>query len=133
MSTLLFNDLFGTMKFKSDVEKKKFEALFQEYMQQLPDSLYKNQFELSKDIPGSEYEDWVRILTHPSFDSWKSHQIAIIATASTDKALAGGNIDDKNAVTLLKVRQDVLNSEKKAEKPTIIVIPESLFFKGEED
>lgn len=133
MSTLLFNDLFGTMKFKSDIEKKKFEALFQEYMQQLPDSLYKNQFELSKDIPGSEYEDWVRILTHPSFDSWKSHQIAIIATASTDKALAGGNIDDKNAVTLLKVRQDVLNSEKKAEKPTIIVIPESLFFKGEED
>jgi hypothetical protein len=133
VSTLLFNDLFGTMKFKSDIEKKKFEALFQEYMQQLPDSLYKNQFELSKDIPGSEYEDWVRILTHPSFDSWKSHQIAIIATASTDKALAGGNIDDKNAVTLLKVRQDVLNSEKKAEKPTIIVIPESLFFKGEED
>lgn len=130
---MLFNDLFGTMKFKSDIEKKKFEALFQEYMQQLPDSLYKNQFELSKDIPGSEYEDWVRILTHPSFDSWKSHQIAIIATASTDKALAGGNIDDKNAVTLLKVRQDVLNSEKKAEKPTIIVIPESLFFKGEED
>ena len=130
---MLFNELFGTMKFKSDIEKKKFETLFQEYMHLLPDSLYKNQFELAKEIEGSEYEDWVRILTHPSFDSWKSHQIAIIATASTDKALAGGNIDDKNAVTLLKVRQDVLNSEKKAEKPTIIVIPESLFFKGEED
>ena len=63
----------------------------------------------------------------------KAKQIAIIATTSTDKALAGGDMDDKNAVNLLKVRQDVLNSEKKAEKPTIIVIPESLFFKGKED
>lgn len=128
---MLFDELFGTMHFKDTVERNRYEALFQEYMKLLPDSLYKNQFELAKEIVGSEYEDWVRILTHPSFDSWKSHQIAIIATASTDKALAGGNIDDKNAVTLLKVRQDVLNSEKKAEKPTIIVIPESLFFKGD--
>jgi hypothetical protein len=29
------------------------------------------------------------------------------------------------------MRQDVLNAEKKVEKPTIIVIPEALFFKEE--
>lgn len=130
---MLFDELFGTMKFKNEMEKIKFETLFSEYMQLLPDSLHKNQFELAKEIPGSEYEDWVVILTHPAFDSWKSKQIAIIATAATDKALANGDLEDKGALNLLKARQDILNNEKKNEKPTVIVIPESLFFKGKED
>ena len=129
----MFDKIFGTMKFKDAADKKRIEILFNAYMENLPDNFYKNQFDLAKEIPGSTYEDWVRILTHPAFDTWKAKQIAIIATTSTDKALAGGDMDDKNAVNLLKVRQDVLNSEKKAEKPTIIVIPESLFFKGKED
>jgi hypothetical protein len=30
------------------------------------------------------------------------------------------------------MRQDVLNAEKKIEKPTIIVLPQSLFFEGED-
>ena len=128
----MFNKLFGTMKFKDAIEKANLKTLFEAYMENLPESFYKNQFELAKDLGGS-YEDWVKVLTHPAFDSWKSHQIALIATTSTDKALAGGDLDDKSAVNLLKVRQDVLNQEKKAEKPTIIVIPESLFFKGKED
>lgn len=128
----MFKKLFSTgFAFRGDVDKANIEILVDEFMQNLPDNLYKNQFELAKDIPGSTYEDWVRILTHPAFDTWKANQIAIIASASTDRALAGGNLDDKSAVTLLKVRQDVLNSEKKAEKPTIIVLPDSLFFKEE--
>lgn len=130
---MLFDELFGTMKFKNDAEKIKFQCLFDEYMQLLPDSLHKNQFELEKEIPGSTYEDWVVILTHPAFDTWKSKQIAIIATAATDRALANGDLEDKGALNLLKARQEVLNSEKKAEKPTIIVIPESLFFKGDNE
>ena len=101
-------------------------------MQNIPDNFYKNQFELSKEYVGSSYEDWVKILKHPAFDSWKAEQIAIIASTQTDKALAGGDLSDKEAINLLKVRQDVLKDEKKTEKPTIIVIPESLFFKDEE-
>ena len=128
----LFETLFSTMKFKNDFEKKKISLLFNEYMQNIPDNFYKNQFELSKEYVGSSYEDWVKILKHPAFDSWKAEQIAIIASTQTDKALAGGDLSDKEAINLLKVRQDVLKDEKKTEKPTIIVIPESLFFKDEE-
>ena len=128
----LFETLFSTMKFKNDFEKKKISLLFNEYMQNIPDNFYKNQFELSKEYIGSSYEDWVKILKHPAFDSWKAEQIAIIASTQTDKALAGGDLSDKEAINLLKVRQDVLKDEKKTEKPTIIVIPESLFFKDEE-
>ena len=127
----LFETLFSTMKFKNDFEKKKISLLFNEYMQNIPDNFYKNQFELSKEYVGSSYEDWVKILKHPAFDSWKAEQIAIIASTQTDKALAGGDLSDKEAINLLKVRQDVLKDEKKTEKPTIIVIPESLFFKDE--
>ena len=58
-------------------------------------------------------------------------QIAIIAETTTDKALAGMD-KDASSLNLLKMRQDVLSSEKKTEKPTIIVIPEALFFKEEE-
>ena len=128
----LFETLFSTMKFKNDFEKKKISLLFNEYMQNIPDNFYKNQFELSKEYVGSSYEDWVKILKHPAFDSWKAEQIAIIASTQTDKALAGGDLSDKEGINLLKVRQDVLKDEKKTEKPTIIVIPESLFFKDEE-
>jgi ribosomal protein L7Ae-like RNA K-turn-binding protein len=41
----------------------------------------------------------------------------------------GDDLGDKNALNLLKARQEVLRDEKKVEKPTIIVLPESLFFK----
>lgn len=130
----MFDKLFGTMKFTNSTDRKRIKILFEEYMKNIPENFYKNQFELAADCPGSTYEDWVRILKHPAFDSWKSEQIAIIATTSTDKALAGGtDIDDKGALSLLKMRQEVLASENKVEKPTIIVIPESLFFKKEDD
>ena len=129
----MFDKLFSTMKFSSSTDRKRIKILFEEYMKNIPENFYKNQFELAKECDGSTYEDWVRILKHPAFDSWKSEQIAIIATTSTDRALAGGeNVDDKGALNLLKMRQEVLNSEKHVEKPTIIVIPESLFFKKED-
>ena len=124
-----FNTICSTMKFKNDAEKKKIELLFNNYMEDIPDNFYCNQFELVEKYPGSTYEEWVKLLKHPAFDTWKAEQIAIIATTQTDKALAGGSLVDKEAVNLLKIRQDVLKDEKKTEKPTVIVIPESLFFK----
>ncbi len=127
----LFNDLFSTMAFANDTERKKIKILFENYMNNIPDNFYKNQFELVKEYPGSTFNEWVKILKHPAFDTWKSEQIAIIATTQTDKALAGGDVLDKEALNLLKVRQDVLKEEKKVEKPTIIVIPNDLFFKEE--
>ena len=127
---ITFETLFGTMKFNNTTERKKLQILFENYMDDLPANFYLNQFDLAKKYAGSSYEEWVRILTYPAFDSWKSSQIAIIATTQTDKALAGGeDLGDKNALSLLKARQEVLKDEKKVEKPTIIVIPESLFFK----
>ena len=124
----MFDKMFATMDFKSSKERKRFEDLFNLYMSDLPQNFYENQFTLQNKYPETNYEDWVRILKHSAFVTWKQEQIAIIAETSTDKALAGM---DKDAATLnlLKMRQDVLNSEKKVEKPTIIVIPESLFFK----
>ena len=127
----LFEDLFGTMAFANDTERKKIKILFLFYIYNIPDNFYKNQFELAKEYPGSTYNEWVKILKHPAFDTWKSEQIAIIATTQTDKALAGGDVLDKEALNLLKVRQDVLKEEKKVEKPTIIVIPNDLFFREE--
>ena len=127
----LFEDLFSTMSFANDTERKKIKILFENYMDNIPDNFYKNQFELAKEYPGSTYNEWVKILKHPAFDTWKSEQIAIIATTQTDKALAGGDVLDKEALNLLKVRQDVLKEEKKVEKPTIIVIPNDLFFREE--
>jgi hypothetical protein len=99
------------------------------YMSEIPENFYENQFSLAKKYPGTNYEDWVRILKHPAFGSWKAEQIAIIATTSTDKALAGQDDSGRDTLNLLKMRQDVLNQEKKTEKPTIIVIPEELFFR----
>lgn len=128
-----FNELFSTMTFVNDSERKKLQILFENYMENIPDNFYKNQFELAKDYPGSTYEEWVKMLKHPAFNSWKSEQIAIIATTQTDKALAGGeDVVNKEALNLLKIRQEVLKDEKKVDKPTIIVLPESLFFKGED-
>lgn len=125
----MFDRLFATYNFTSAKDRKLIESLFEMYMSDIPDNFYENQFTLAKKYAGTNYEDWVRILKHPAFGSWKQEQIAIIATTSTDKALAGEGDDGKETLSLLKMRQDVLNQEKKTEKPTIIVIPESLFFR----
>ena len=127
-----FEKLFSTMKFTSDSERKKFKIMFEAYMSDIPANFYRKQFDLAVQVSGTTYEDWVKFLKHSAFNIWKSEQIAIIATTETDKALAGGDLKDKEAVNLLRVRQDVLNDEKSVEKPTIIVIPESLFFKDED-
>lgn len=127
----MFNKLFATMNFKNSTERKRFQDLFDSYMQDLPDNFYVDQFSLAKKYPGTHYEDWVRILKHPAFNTWKSEQIAIIATTATDKALAGGDEPSSEALNMLKLRQSVLSSEKKIEKPTIIVLPHSLFFEEE--
>ena len=127
---ITFENLFGTMKFANSSERKKLNILFDEYIKDLPTNFYLNQFDLAKKYEGSTYEDWVKILVYPAFDSWKAQQIALIAATSTDKALAGGeDLGDKNALNLLKARQEVLKDEKKVEKPTIIVLPDSLYFK----
>ena len=123
-----FSELFSTMAFKSDAERRNFEDMFDFYMSDLPKNFYKNQFDLEKDDPGSSYEDWVRFLKHPAFDSWKASQVAVIASTQTDQALAGGDMRDKDALNLLKARQDILKEENSGQKPTIIVIPESLFY-----
>ena len=133
MEGFMFDKLFSTMTFKSKFDRMKLEEMFNSYMENIPENFYKNQFDLAKAYPGTDYADWVRILRHPAFDTWKAEQIAIIATTSTDRALAGGeDVNEKNALTLLKMRQEVLSNEKKVEKPTVIVIPESLFFKKED-
>lgn len=125
----MFNRLFATYDFTSAKDRKLIESLFNMYMSEIPENFYENQFSLAKKYPGTNYEDWVRILKHPAFGSWKAEQIAIIATTSTDKALAGQDDSGRDTLNLLKMRQDVLNQEKKTEKPTIIVIPEELFFR----
>jgi hypothetical protein len=127
----MFDRLFATYDFSSSKDRKKIESLFEMYMSEIPENFYENQFSLAKKYSGTSYEDWVRILKHPAFNSWKAEQIAIIATTSTDKALAGQSEDGRDALNLLKMRQDVLSQEKKTEKPTIIVIPEDLFFREE--
>ena len=125
----MFDRLFATYDFTSAKDRKLIESLFKMYMSEIPENFYENQFSLAKKYPGTNYEDWVRILKHPAFGSWKAEQIAIIATTSTDKALAGQDDSGRDTLNLLKMRQDVLNQEKKTEKPTIIVIPEELFFR----
>lgn len=129
----MFEKIFSTFVFRDAIDKKRIEALFNDYMAKIPETFYKNQFDLSKEIGGS-YEDWYRILSHNAFASWKAEQIAIIAMTATDKALAGGeDMSDKNALPLLRARQDILKDEKKVEKPTIIVLPDTLFFKEEKE
>lgn len=128
----MFDVLFATVKFANSKDRKMIEDMYNMYMSDLPANFYENQFSLAAKYEGTRYEDWVRILKCTAFDSWKQEQIAIIATTSTDRALAGVD-KDKDTLNLLKMRTDVLNSEKKVEKPTIIVIPEDLFFKGAGD
>ena len=123
-----FEDLFSTFKFKTDKERSHFEDMFNNYLSDLPANFYRNQFDLAAQYPGTTYEEWAMFLQHQAFDSWKSKQISIIASTETDKALAGG-LRDKESVNLLKVRQEVLTNENAENKPTIIVMPESLFFK----
>ena len=125
----MFNQLFATYAFINAKDRRLLESLFEMYMSDIPNNFYENQFSLATKYSGTSYIDWVRILKHPAFNSWKAEQIAIIATTSTDKALAGQGDDGRETLNLLKMRQDVLNQEKKAEKPTIIVIPEDLFFR----
>ena len=127
----LFNKIFKSMVFKNEIDLNKIKALFEIYMSNLPDNFYKNQFELVKEYGGT-FEDWVRILTHQAFATWKNEQVAIIASVSTDKALAGGDLTNKDALPLLKARQEILTDEKNVEKPTIIVLPDCLFFKEDE-
>lgn len=126
----MFDGMFATMEFSSSKERRRIEDMFNSYMSDLPQNLYENQFSLQAKYEGTSYQDWVRILKHPAFDTWKQQQIAIIATTSTDRALAGID-NNKDTLSLLKMRQEVLNSEKNVEKPTIIVLPEELFFRGE--
>ena len=126
---ITFDTLFNTMKFTDAKERRRMEIMFAAYVGDLPANFYRNQFDLANQVSGTSYTDWVKFLKHPAFDSWKSEQIAIIASTETDKALAGGGIRDKEAVNLLKVRQDILKEENAVEKPTVIVVPESLFFK----
>lgn len=125
----MFRKLFSTYKFRNVADRERMNELFDVYMANIPQNFYRNHFELQDEYVDTTYDEWLNIIKHPAFDSWKAEQIAIIAMASTDKALAGGDGSNKDTLALLKMRQDVLNSEKKAEKPTIIVIPESLFYK----
>lgn len=126
-----FEDLFSTMKFRNPTEEITFKDMFACYFSDIPANFYRNQFDLATQYPGTSFEDWSRFLQHPAFDTWKSKQISIIANTSTDQALAGGGLKDKDSLNLLKARQDVLANENTDTKPTIIVIPESLFFKEE--
>jgi hypothetical protein len=123
-----FDDLFATYTFKDKKERATFEALYDAYTSEIPANFYKNQFELAREF-GGDYEQWAKLLTHSAFDAWKSEQVALIAKTQTDKALGLASVRDKDALNLLKVRQDVLKDESAGQRPTIIVLPDSLFFK----
>lgn len=125
---MTFEELFGSMKFETSYEKSEYETMFDNYISSLPENFYLNQFELASKYPGSSYESWTKFLQHRAFDSWKTKQVNLIASTETDKALAGG-LRDKESVNLLKARTEIINTDTEV-KPTIIVIPESLFFKG---
>lgn len=127
---MTFEELFSSMKFVNPIEKSKFSKMFSSYVSELPENFYLNQFELANKYGGTSYEDWTKFLQHQAFDSWKSKQVNLIASTETDKALAGG-LRDKESVNLLKARSEIINSDTEV-KPTIIVLPESLFFKGED-
>lgn len=127
---MTFEELFGSMKFTDATEKALFANMFSCYTSDLPENFYANQFELANKYPGTTYEEWTRFLQHQAFSSWKSKQVNLIATTETDKALAGG-LHDKESVNLLKARTEIINTDTEV-KPTIIVMPESLFFKGDD-
>ncbi|WP_322154490.1 hypothetical protein [Paratractidigestivibacter sp.] len=123
-----FDDLFATYAFKDKTERATFEALYDAYTSEIPANFYKNQFELAREF-GGDYEAWAKLLTHKAFDAWKSEQVALIAKTQTDKALGLASVRDKDALNLLKVRQDVLKDENAGQRPTFVVLPDSLFFK----
>ena len=125
-----FEELFNSMKFEDSSEQLRFESMFNNYTSDLPTNFYLNQFDLSNKYPGTNFEDWTRFLQHQPFDSWKTKQVNLIASTETNKALAGG-LKDKDSVNLLKARSEIIESDTEI-KPTIIVIPESLFFKKED-
>ena len=127
---MTFEELFASMKFTDETDKLKFRNMFSSYVSELPENFYLNQFELASKYADASYEDWTRFLQHQAFDNWKSKQVNLIASTETDKALAGG-LRDKESVNLLKARTEIINTDTEA-KPTIIVIPESLFFKGDD-
>ncbi len=124
-----FEELFATMKFVNATEKTKFKDMFSSYVSELPENFYLNQFDLANKYSGTTYEDWVRFLQHQAFANWKAKQVNLVASTETDKALAGG-LRDKESVNLLKARTEIINSDTEV-KPTIIVMPESLFYKGD--
>lgn len=124
-----FEELFATMKFVDATEKAKFKDMFSSYVSELPENFYLNQFDLANKYSGTTYEDWVRFLQHQAFANWKAKQVNLVASTETDKALAGG-LRDKESVNLLKARTEIINSDTEV-KPTIIVMPESLFYKGD--
>lgn len=128
---ITFADLFGTMAFADAGERRRFEDLYLQYMRDIPTNFYRNQFELATAYPGSSYEDWVRFLKHPSFAAWKAEQVSVIANVQTDLALGGGDMRDKDALNLLRARQGILKEENATQKQTIVVLPESLFFKDD--
>lgn len=128
---MTFTELFSSMKFSSGAEKLVFEDMFMNYTSDLPVNFYLNQFDLAKKYPSTSYEDWTRFLQHPALSNWKTKQVNLIASTETDKALAGG-LRDKESVNLLKARTEIISTDTES-KPTIIVVPESLFFKGADD
>lgn len=127
-----FDDLFKTYPFQSDKERDVFADMFASYFSDLPANFYQNQFDLANKYPGTSYELWAEFLQHHPFDSWKSKQISIIASATTDKALSGEGMKDKDSLNLLRARTDILENENKEHKATIIVMPESLYFKDDD-
>lgn len=128
-----FEDLFNSYKFKDDSEREMFRQMYIDYINNLPDNFYKNQFKLAEDYPtDADWETWAEFLRHPAFDNWKSKQINVITNAETDKALAGEGLKDKESLNLLRARQEVLEESNKETKPTIVVMPMDLFFKKED-
>lgn len=128
----MFEKLFSTYQWTYPEEKIIIKDMFDKYQEDLPANFYLDQFGLAKKYSGTDYAVWVKILKHPAFNSWKQEQIAIIATTVTDKALAG-QTGDAVALNLLKTRQQVLEAGKSVERPTIIVLPESLYFREDDD
>jgi hypothetical protein len=127
----MFEELFQTMEFLDTSQKLKLKILFEEYMKGIPDNFYLNQFELQNKYIGSQYQDWYKLLTHTPFKTFRDKQVSIIVETNTNKAL-GGQMDlDKDALNLLKMKKDIVQAETGSQKPVIIVIPESLYFKEE--
>lgn len=128
---MTFSELFGTMTFSDSAERRRFENLYVQYMSDIPTNFYRHQFDLANAYPGTSYEDWVRFLQHQPFAAWKSEQVSVIAHTQTDLALGGGDMRDKDALSLLKARREIIREENSENKQTILVLPDSLFFNND--